>query len=149
MDIGDTSSVRDSLCGLKLMQEGDKGIYVGPKDGQEQTDVFVTKDETHLTIHFYELERCIELSKETCMFIADKAPAILSAIRNSECTNYEVKKDATSIVRITNSEVPREMIDVRVWYRNCVGRWTPTRRGVRLHYIHFNNILLLIKKMCE
>ena len=149
MDIGDTSNIRDSLCGLKLLEEGEKGIYVGPKDGQEQTDVFVTKDETHLNVHFYELERSIELSKESCIFIAEKADAILSGIKNCECVSYDIKADATSIVRITNSEVPREMVDIRVWYRNCVGRWTPTRKGVRLHYIHFKNILLLINTMLE
>ena len=126
-DIGDTSSIRKSLCGLELMEEGEKGVYIGPKDGQDQTDVFVTEDSTHLKIHFYELQRCIELSRETSNFILD----------------------TTSIIRVTNSEVPREMIDIRVWYKNCVGRWTPTRRGVRLHYIHFNNVITLMEKMCK
>ena len=146
-DIGDTSCVRKSICGLNLMEESSKGVYVGPKDGVEQTDVFVTMDETHLKIHFYELGRSIELSKNTCAFIKEKSTSILDAIKSSECVSFNIKIDASSIVKVTNSEVPREMIDIRVWYRNCVGRWAPTRRGVRLHYIHFRNTLSLIEKM--
>lgn len=141
-DIGDTTEIRNSLCGLELLEEGSDGIYVGPKDGEDETDIFVKVDDTHMKI--INGDRCLELSRQTAYFLKSKEKDIKSGIVNGESFVYTRQLDPTSIFRITTNEVPREMLDCRIWYKNCVGRFAPTKCGARLHYIHMVNIFTII-----
>lgn len=140
--MGDTEDIRNSLTGMKLMEEGPEGIYVGPKDGEDETDVFVTMDLTHLTV--INGDRSLEISRQVARFLKTKELDIKSGMVSGETFGYTHQLDNNSILKVTNDDVPREMIDVRVWYTNCVGRLAPTKKGARLHYIHLCNIFALL-----
>ena len=147
-DIGDTSKLRKSTCGLDIMEsDSDKGIYIGPKDGIDKCDVFAFCDATHLTIKLIQYEKTFEISKYMCLKITKKGEEILKNLEKYETVNIIFKKDPTSILKITTEDIQKEMLDIRIWFKNCVGRWIPTRKGVRIHYIHFKNILHIINEM--
>ena len=147
VDIDDTSNIRSSICGLKLMGKSSKGVYIGPKDGEEQCDVFVIIDDTHMTIHFYEYKRKLDLSRDSCGYILEKGHSILENIKDNVIFTYtrKIGSSGTSMLKISNLNVNIEMVDMRIWVTNCVGRWVPTRNGVRLHYVHMKNLLTLMK----
>lgn len=126
------------------METSLKGVYIGPKDGDIQSDMFVKSDATHLKIFSKEAERELELSKEVALFIKQKAAEIEEAIRKNQAISLKYPLNTSSMLKITTSDVPNEMVDTRIWFRNCIGRWAPTRKGARMHYIHMMNVISLI-----
>lgn len=138
------------MCGKKLMQETTQGIYIGPRDSEDgQSDVFVKFNETHLTVYQFDGDRKLELSKNSASFLHDKQADITDAIRKGEVFTVSIQLDPSTSLRITTKEVMQEMVDIRVWYRNCVGRWSPSRKGARLHYIHVVNLITVIKEFLK
>lgn len=128
------------------MERGTLGVYIGPKDSDSQADLFVKTDHTHINIYSKEIGRELELSKEAALFLNGKAAAMEEAVRKNQAVSFKHQLNTSSVLKITTSDVPREMIDIRIWFRNCVGRWTPTRKGARIHYIHLMNFIQIINE---
>lgn len=149
----DTSQVRDSLCGLKLMEESTKGIYIGPKDWENgQADVFISVDQTHLSLFYTAAnkeDRELSLSRSLCSFITAKEKLITDGMNNQVDITFGKQIDRNNALKITTSNVPKEMIDLRIWFKNCVGRWAPSKKGARLHYIHMLCMFEILKSFLE
>lgn len=126
------------------MESSYKGIYIGPKDGDIQSDYFVKSDETHITVFSKEAERELEICKEAALFIRQKAVEMEEAVRKKQAVSFKYPLNMSSMLKITTSDVASEMIDIRIWFKNCIGRWAPTRKGARMHYVHMMNFLNLI-----
>lgn len=138
------------MCGKNLMEETGNGVYIGPRDtDEEQSDVHVKFNETHLTIIQFGGERKLELSKESAVFLQENQKAVLEGIWRSDQFSFSINLNPASSLRITNKDVIQEMCDLRIWYKNCVGRWAPTRKGARLHYIHVINLFVLIEEFLK
>lgn len=132
------------------MEDTPSGVYIGPRDSEDdQSDIFVKCNETHILIEQFKGVRTLELSRDTGSYVLSLEKQILDGIRNAEIFTFSKNLDPTTSLRITNREVVQEMGDIRIWYRNCVGRWAPTRKGARLHYIHFTNLFLVIKDFLD
>ena len=115
--MSDTKHVRKSINGSTLLEEDEEGYYIGPKDGDKQVDIHVKFDSTHFSITMKQLDRTLEFSKQTGAFILEKGDEILKAIKENSIIKSKCTIDACSILKITNEDVPREMIDLRVWFR--------------------------------
>ena len=69
--------MRASLCGLALLEMNKNGIHIGPKDTNEnENDIFVKIETTHLKGIFYTQNRKLEMDRTSGSWIMEHADTI-------------------------------------------------------------------------
>lgn len=140
-------NVRDSNAGLEMLGEGVDGYYLGPKDyADEENDIHMDVDSTHFKVAGLSDGKKFSFEKTLGGFLLSNESSLLEAMKKGADIEFESAVDKTSVVRLSTKSLPRDMCDMRVWFKDCVGDFKPTRNGIRLHYLHVLNFFAVLKK---